>query len=164
MKSLHALALSIALLVALWVYVSIGIPALHLVPWIGFVAWAIFFAAGGGRDAIVKTLPAGIAGAVLTALTMLGVGQFGGGLNALLILVPILAFVLVAMADVALLAYTPAAFLGAACFFGSSGEPLPTLLAVCASWIAGLALGYASAWLGLRLTRATPAPIAATAK
>jgi hypothetical protein len=164
MKSLHALALSIALLVALWVYLSIGIPSLHFSPWIGFVAWAIFFAAGGGRDAIAKTLPAGIAGAVLTALTMFGVGYFGGGLNALLILVPILAFVLVAMADVALLAYTPAAFLGAACYFGSTGEPLATTLSVCSSWIAGLALGYASAWLGVRMTRNAPAPTVAVAK
>ena len=156
MKNLHALALSIALLVALWVYLSIGIPALHFSPWIGFVAWAVFFAAGGGTAAVAKTLPAGIAGAALTALTMLAVARFGGGLTALLILVPILAFVLVAMADLPPLSYTPAAFLGAAAFFGTSGDPAPSLLVVCISWIAGLALGYASEWLGRKLARAEP--------
>jgi len=49
MKITHALGTSIALLVAFWVYVSIGLPELKLYPWIGFVAWAAFFAAGGGR-------------------------------------------------------------------------------------------------------------------
>jgi hypothetical protein len=156
MKSLHALALSIALLVALWVYLSIGIPSLHFSPWIGFVAWAVFFAAGGGTAALAKALPAGIAGAVLTALTMIAVGRFGGGLSALLILVPILAFVLVAMADQRWLSYTPAAFLGAAAFFGTGGDPAPGLAVVCSSWVAGLALGFASEWLGKKLARAEP--------
>ena len=40
MKILHALAFSIALLVAAWVYLSVGNPALGFNPWIGFVAWA----------------------------------------------------------------------------------------------------------------------------
>src|SRR6218665_2676267 len=50
-------------------------------------------------------------GVLLTALTMAGVQQAGGDLTALLLLVPVLAFVLVAMAQMPLLAYTPAAFL-----------------------------------------------------
>jgi hypothetical protein len=97
MKPLFALAVSIALLVALWVYVSIGLPSLQLIPWIGFVAWATFFAAGGGRAAIVQSLPPAIAGVLLTALTMFGVANAGGGLSALIVLVAVLAFVLVAV-------------------------------------------------------------------
>jgi hypothetical protein len=123
MKPLFALAVSIALLVALWVYVSIGLPSLQLIPWIGFVAWATFFAAGGGRAAIVQSLPPAIAGVLLTALTMFGVANAGGGLSALIVLVAVLAFVLVAMASHKALAYTPAAFLGAAIGGAQEAEP-----------------------------------------
>lgn len=153
MKLLHALAFSIALLVALWVYLSIGLPALRFSPWIGFVAWAAFFAAGGGVAAIGSAMAAGIAGILLTAATMFGVQQFGGGLPALLVLVPVLAFVLVAMADLRALAYTPAAFLGAASFFGSGGQPDLSILFVSLSWGAGVLLGFASEWFGKRLAR-----------
>lgn len=153
MKLLHALALSIALLVAVWVYVSIGLPGLQFSPWIGFVAWAAFFAAGGGKAAVASALGAGLAGVLLTAATMFGVQQFGGGLSALLILVPILAFVLVAMADLRALSFTPAAFLGAAAFFGSGGTPDWSILFVSLSWVAGVLLGYASEWFGNRLAR-----------
>ncbi len=52
MKILHALAFSIAILVAAWVYLSVGNPDLGFNPWIGFVAWAAFFAAGGGNEGI----------------------------------------------------------------------------------------------------------------
>lgn len=153
MKLLHALGLSIALLVAVWVYLSIGVPALQFSPWIGFVAWAAFFAAGGGVAGAGSALTAGLAGVLLTALTMFGVQQFGGGLPALLVLVPILAFVLVAMADLRMLSFTPAAFLGAAAFFGSGGKPDLSILFVSLTWIAGVLLGFASEWLGQRLAR-----------
>jgi hypothetical protein len=154
MKPLIALAVSIAVLVALWVYLSIGLPSLQLIPWIGFVAWATFFAAGGGRAAIAQALPPAIAGVLLTALTMFGVGHAGGGLSALIVLVAVLAFVLVAMAGHKALAYTPAAFLGAASYFGSGGKVDESILFVIASWIVGMAFGYVSERFGARLTRA----------
>ncbi|MGH8061686.1 MAG: DUF1097 domain-containing protein [Pseudoxanthomonas sp.] len=154
MKPLIALAVSIAVLVALWVYLSIGLPSLQLIPWIGFVAWATFFAAGGGRTAITQALPPAIAGVLLTALTMFGVGHAGGGLSALIVLVAVLAFVLVAMAGHKALAYTPAAFLGAASYFGSGGKVDESILFVAASWIVGMAFGYVSERFGARLTRA----------
>lgn len=153
MKPLFALALSIAVLVALWVYVSIGLPSLQLVPWIGFIAWATFFAAGGGRAAVIQSLPPAIAGVLLTALTMFGVAAAGGGLSALIVMVALLAFVLVAMASHKILAYTPAAFLGAASYFGSGGKVDESIFYVIASWIVGVAFGYASEWIAVRLTR-----------
>jgi len=153
MKLLHALGLSIALLVALWVYVSIGMPDLRLYPWIGFVAWAAFFAAGGGRDGVVKPLAASTVAILLTALTMYAVGAVGGGLGALIGLVALLAFVLVVISDVAALSYTPAAFLGAATYFGSGGKVDDSILFVILSWVAGLALGYASEVLGKKMAR-----------
>ena len=157
MKSLIALAVSIAVLVGLWVYLSIGLPALKLIPWIGFVAWATYFAAGGGRSAIVQSLPPAIAGVLLTALTMFAVGHAGGGLIALIVLVALLAFVLVAMAGHKALAYTPAAFLGAATYFGTGGKVDDSIGFVILSWIAGVAFGHLSQHLGARIARPAPA-------
>lgn len=153
MKFLHALGLSIALLVAVWVYVSIGMPQLRFYPWIGFVAWAAFYAAGGGRDGVVKPLATSTAAILLTALTMFGVAQLGGGLPALIVLVAILAFVLVVLSDIPALSYTPAAFLGAATYFGSGGKVDESIAFVILSWVAGLALGYASEVLGKKMAR-----------
>lgn len=158
MKVLHALGVSIALLVAVWVYVSIGMPQLKLVPWIGFVAWAAFYAAGGGKTGITKPLGASFAGILLTAVCMYAVGQAGGGLVALMVLVAILAFILVAIADFGLFSYTPAAFLGAATFFGSGAKLDESIALVMASWVAGLLLGYASEVMGMKMAKPEPKP------
>lgn len=153
MKMLHALGLSIALLVGLWVYISIGMPNLGFYPWIGFVAWAAFYAAGGGRDGVFKPLAASTVAILLTALTMFAVGEAGGGLAAMIGLIAVLAFVLVVLSDVAALSYTPAAFLGAATYFGSGGKVDESILFVILSWVAGLALGYASEALGKMMAK-----------
>jgi hypothetical protein len=153
MKILHALAFSIALLVAAWVYLSVGNPNLGFNPWIGFVAWAAFFAAGGGGSGLSKALGAGLAGILLTAVTLAGVQAMGGGLGPLIVLVAVLAFVLVAMADIGALSYTPAAFLGAASFFGSGGKIDLSIALVALTWIAGLAFGYVSESVGKKIAR-----------
>jgi hypothetical protein len=153
MKLLHALALSIATLVALWVYLSIGRPELRFNPWIGFVAWAAFFAAGGGAAGALKSVTGGLAGVLLTAATMAAVAALGGGLPWLMGLVALLAFVLVAMADIPVLAYTPAAFLGAASFFGAGAKVDETVLLVSITWLAGVAFGFASEHMGKRFAR-----------
>ena len=157
MKITHALGSSIALLVAFWVYVSIGLPELKLYPWIGFVAWAAFFAAGGGRAGIVKPFAASTAGIALTALTMYAVAQSGGSLVALMLLVAVLAFVLVAISDIGLFSYTPAAFLGAATYFGSGSKIDESIAFVILSWVAGLLLGFASEAIGHKIARQTAA-------
>ncbi|WP_085316844.1 DUF1097 family protein [Derxia lacustris] len=153
MKILHALALSIGALVAVWVFLSVGQPGLRFNPWIGFVAWAAFFAAGGGKGGFNKALAAGLAGILLTAATLYGVGAAGGGLVAMIGLVAVLAFVLVAMAELPALSYTPAAFLGAAAFFGSGGKVDESVFFVALTWLVGLAFGYASEAAGKRIAK-----------
>jgi hypothetical protein len=130
---------------------------LKLYPWIGFVAWAAFFAAGGGRAGVVKPLAASTAGIVLTALTMYAVGQSGGSLVALMVLVAVLAFVLVAISDIGVFSYTPAAFLGAATYFGSGSKIDESIAFVILSWVAGLLLGFASEAIGHKIARQTAA-------
>ena len=156
MKMVHALGLSIAILVAFWVYLSIGLPQLKLYPWIGFVAWAAFFAAGGGKAGIVKPMAASSAGVLLTALTMYAVGQVGGSLIALMVLVAILAFVLVAISEIDLFTYTPAAFLGAATYFGTGSKVDISIAFVLLSWLAGLLLGFVSEVLGVKMGKQVP--------
>ena len=56
------------------------------------------------------------------------------------------------------LAYTPAAFLGAASYFGSGGKVDESIRFVVASWIVGMAFGYVSERFGTRLTRAARMP------
>ncbi|WP_424194563.1 DUF1097 domain-containing protein [Ampullimonas aquatilis] len=153
MKILHALAMSIALLVGVWVYLSVGNPSLGFNPWIGFVAWAAFFAAGGGTSGLGKALTGGIAGILLTAITLAGVQFMGGGLMSLIVLVTVLAFVLVAMADIPALSYTPAAFLGAASFFGSGGKIDVSIGFVVLTWVVGLVFGFASEFAGKKIAR-----------
>ena len=153
MKLLHSLALSIALLVGLWVYLSVGNPDFNLNPWIGFVAWAAFFAAGGANEGAKKSLAAGLAAVLLTAVTLYGVQIMGGGLIAQIVLISVLGCILVAMADIPLLAYTPAAFLGAACFFGAGGKVDASIIFVLISWIAGVGLGFVSEQFGKRMAR-----------
>ena len=73
----------------------------------------------------------------------------------MIVLISILGFVLVAMADISMLAYTPAAFLGAACFFGSGGNVDASIVFVLLSWVAGVGLGFVSEQFGKRMASAT---------
>ena len=46
MKNYVGVAVSIGVLAGIWTQVS---SSLELVTWVGFLAWACYFAAGGGR-------------------------------------------------------------------------------------------------------------------
>ena len=86
---------------------------------------------------------------------MYAVGQSGGSLVALMLLVAVLAFVLVAISDIGLFSYTPAAFLGAATYFGSGSKIDESIAFVMLSWVAGLLLGFASEAIGQKIARQT---------
>lgn len=144
MKPLYKLALIISALVGLWVYLSIGNPHLNLSPWVGFVAWATFFAAGGTASAFKNSFIVGTASILLTAVTLYIISLVGGSLLSMLLLVPVLSFILVVMSQKSCLAYTPGAFLGAACYFGAGSNFDISILYVILSWTAGITLGLAS--------------------
>src|SRR6266705_6440989 len=67
MDMLTALALSIGILIALWV--KVGTMASLIVP-AGIIAWACFFAAGGKTRSLQKTLAATLSGVVWVWLAM----------------------------------------------------------------------------------------------
>lgn len=147
MKSIYKTSLIVSILVATWVYISIGHPQLKFIPWVGFVAWAAYFAAGDTRQAAKFTLLAGCMGIFVAVITLLLVQIAGSSLTSMLILFPVLSFILVSMAQLKSLSYTPGAFLGAACLFGTGGIVDSSILFLLTSWAAGIFLGIASVTL-----------------
>ena len=62
MDLLVSLGISIGVLIAVWVYVAVGMPDLGLIVWAGIVAWGTFYAAGGGTEGLKKTIASNLAG------------------------------------------------------------------------------------------------------
>lgn len=156
MKAIYALAVSAGLLVGAWIYLG-GFADLHITPWIGLVSTAALFFCGGGLEGAKKAIGTGVAGILLSALTVLAITQAGGGLAFTAVAVGILAFVLVAMSQIPGLSATPASFLGGCVFFAAGAKPDETVLYVIWSWVLGLALGYFVAALGKWFEAATEA-------
>jgi hypothetical protein len=86
--------------------------------WMVFVAWASFFASGGGRTGLVRGLTANLVGEVIAILTILAITAAGGGAWVVAGFAVIAAAILVALGAIPLLSATPAAFLGFAATFG----------------------------------------------
>lgn len=137
------IGVSIGVLAALWTQVS---GMLGLLTWVGFVAWACYFAAGAGGQGLLKGLAAnlsGVAWAFLLSL-VLPLAAFDGWLA---LLVGVLALVLCLQAAVPVLAFIPGAFVGAAVLFGTQFAVWPTVVAL----VVGALLGHLSGVLGGRL-------------
>ncbi len=69
MKRLVALGISIGVLAGLFTWVAGSITAIGsltapLVVWVGFAAWAVFYAAGGRTAGLVSTLGSTLSGLV----------------------------------------------------------------------------------------------------
>ncbi|NUR17482.1 MAG: DUF1097 domain-containing protein [Dermatophilaceae bacterium] len=146
MKSYLGVGVSVGVLAGLWTQVSVQ---LGLVTWVAFIAWACYFAAGGGFTGFRKGLAANLSGVVWGWLASLLAARltFGG---ALAVIVTVLAFVLCVQAAVSLLSFIPGAFAGTAVFFGTSFAFGSTVLAL----VVGACLGWASGILGERIQKA----------
>lgn len=165
MKGYLGVAVSIGVLAAVWTQVSVS---LELVTWVGFLAWACYFAAGGGRTGFARGTAANLSGLVYGRLVaaFIGAVSFPG---ALAVAVGVVAALVCVQAGWAPLSFIPGAFVGAAAHFGTAFSFWPTAIAL----VAGALLGWASGVLGARLqvmaTRRTPsaeppsAPAQATA-
>lgn len=136
---LFPLSLSIGILAGIWTYLSV---LLGLLTWPAFIGWAIFFFAGGNKEALTKAFPPLLVGLILGYLTVLANTALSGDTLILSILVVILAFIMTFMMNVPILATAPAAFAAAATYFGV-GDPLKAGIPL----IIGLLLGYISVWL-----------------
>jgi hypothetical protein len=138
---------------------SLGIPALAIAPWPGFIAWALYFAIGGKKEGLIKTMVANTAGAVMAVLIILlmGVLMFMGATFALAVAVVIGAFVLVVQSNWKPLSFIPAAFCGCAAAFGMGvGTSIEALLACLLSlWLGAVFALLSDIWGNAMAKKAT---------
>ena len=143
MKPYIGVGLSVGILAGIWTQVS---TELGLTTWVAFIAWACFFAAGGGAAGFSRGLAANLSGVIygwLVALLTETV-QFPG---LLAIGVAVAALAMCLQAGWPPLSFIPGAFAGTAVFIGTQLSFWPTTTAL----IIGAALGWLSSNLGGRL-------------
>jgi uncharacterized protein DUF1097 len=140
MDMLTALALSIGILIALWV--KVGTMASLLVP-AGIVAWACFFAAGGKTQGLQKTVAATLSGVVWVWIAMALIGMMNMGSWAWVI-IGVVAFILVLQSRVPVLSFIPGAFCGAAVTAWAAPTDPRGYVMVAVALVAGAVLGYVS--------------------
>ena len=144
--------------------ISIGAWEAPLVVWIGFAAWATFYAAGGRVPGLTKALGSNVSGLLWGFSLLWAATKISEGSAVVLgVFVAIAAFGMCVQAAVPLLAFIPGAFVGAAAFFGNGGVFWSTLV----SLVAGALLAYASELLAdvieKALTARRPVPTTAPA-
>lgn len=152
MKPYIGVGLSVGALAGIWTQVSTD---LGLVTWVGFIAWACFFAAGGGAAGFRRGLAANLSGVVYGWL----VGTFAGAVEfpgALAVAIAVAALAMCLQAGWAPLSFIPGAFAGAAAYFGTALAFWPTVLAL----VIGAVLGWISAVLGDRIQSVITKPAA----
>lgn len=153
MKPYIGVGLSVGLLAGIWTQVSVE---LGLITWVAFVAWACFYAAGGGALGFRKGLAANLSGVIygwLVAL-LITVADFPG---ILAVGVGVAALAMCLQAGWAPLSFIPGAFAGTAVFFGTAFSFWPTVIAL----VIGAGLGWASAVLGDRIQALISKPVIA---
>ena len=159
MKRLLALGLSIGVLAGLWTAFALSVPAIGgwqapFVVWIGFAAWAVFYAAGGRLPGLTKTLGSTLSGLLWGFALLWAATQVSAGSAVVLgLFVALAAFGMCVQATVPLLAFIPGAFVGAAAYFGNAGTFWSTLV----SLVAGALLAFASEVLADVIEKALPA-------
>lgn len=151
MEALLAGALTVGIFAGLWAYSSslINIPT-----WAGFLAWAVFYAAGGKLDGLKKGLPSVLAGvfwawAAVTVWSMIAAGNTA----VLCMIVAVISFILVYESKIQILfSFVPGAFVGASAFFAAFGNG-PNALQVAAGLICGLTIGYIQQSIATAITK-----------
>lgn len=160
MDLLVALGISIGVLIAAWVYVAVGMPELGLIVWAGIIAWATFYAAGGGMEGLKKSVASNLAGNFWAAIALYVFNMMGGGnVVVLAIIFGIVAFIFCVQAKIPLLSFIPGAFLGAATWVGvdvagaaNDGGLLDAAdIMIPVSMVVGAVLGYISEVAGKKL-------------
>jgi hypothetical protein len=146
MKRLIALGISIGVLAGLFTWVALSITSIGswtapLVVWIGFAAWAVFYAAGAGVSGLTTTLASTASGVVWGWLILEAATKVSAGSAAVLgLFVALAAFGMCVQAAWGPLAFIPGAFVGAAAYFGNQGIFWATLV----SLVVGALLAFAS--------------------
>jgi hypothetical protein len=140
MDMLMALALSIGVLIAVWVKVgtmaSLAVPA-------GIVAWALFYAAGGKTQGLQKVIASTLSGVVWVWLAMTLISAMNMG-SLTWIIIGVVAFLLVIQSKLPALSFIPGAFCGAAVTAWTAPADPRGYVMVAVALVAGAVLGYVS--------------------
>lgn len=162
MKRLIALGISIGVLAGIFTWfaltvTSIGSWKAPFVVWIGFAAWACFYAAGGGVAGLSKAIASNVSGAIWGWLILWAATHLRAGSAAVLgLCVALAAFGMCVQAAWGPLAFIPGAFVGAAAYFGNAGIFWATIV----SLVAGALLAFASERLADVIEKTLPASTA----
>ena len=148
--ALIPISISIGILCGLWFHFTVLIP--WFIAWVGFVAWASFYYAGGNEAALSKSMFANIAGMLQGALFFWVWTSFGSGnMIFLSLLIALFCFVMTIEGNIPILSAIPGQFLGAAAYFGNlgahNGEIWLTLLNTLICMVIGNLAGLLSAKL-----------------
>lgn len=131
--------------------------------WAVFIAWAAFFAAGGGLAGAKRSLVMNLLGVASATVTMLAIDALGGSTWAVAGCVVVGAGILVLISSDGILSFTPAGFFGFASLVGTIAATRSTITApvnfshpvalVLVAIVLGTAFGLASERLGTALTK-----------
>lgn len=150
MNLLIALGLSIGILAGIWAQVSV-LPAIALPTFVGVISWACFYAAGGKKEGLLKTVASNLSGVLWAFVVVLIFKAIVGAIPAaaLGIAIAIGCFIMVMQANIKILSFIPGTFAGAAAYFGTNYDWKKTAIAL----VIGALLAYLSEIIGTALTK-----------
>ncbi|MDR0576518.1 MAG: DUF1097 domain-containing protein [Candidatus Accumulibacter sp.] len=132
MNYLTTVGVTVGLLAGAWVY---GAESLGMAGFAGFLGWASYFAAGGGKAGAIRAACCNMSGVLWGVVTVFLAGHAP-------IAVVFAAAFMCWQAKIPLLSFIPATFIGNACFH-ASGNDAPSAVA---GLLCGIALGLVSAY------------------
>jgi Protein of unknown function (DUF1097) len=166
MSKYWSLTVSIGLFGGIDTYLTAAI--LPIPVWVTFIAWASFFACGGGSAGFIKSVLSNWTGIVIASLALLGIGTFGGSPLAAAICVGIGSACMILMTRFQVTSFPPAIVFGFASTVGTvaaTGQSMtvisphhPTFIAAVAVLV-GASFGYVSEMLTEFLAK-KPIPMA----
>ena len=146
MPNLAAAMISLGVLGAIDTYVTATIFPVPV--WVTFIAWASFFACGGGQQGLMKSVVSNWAGIIIASVTLLVI-QYGPAHPVFVaVLVGLGTSAMVLVSTISMLSFTPAVVFGFASMVGTtaatnttvvtSGMHHPTLVAMAAMLLGGV--------------------------
>ena len=145
MSQIICSAISVGLLSGIWGFIS---SPLGLLSWVGFVGCTSYYAAGGRKEGLKKSVICNMTGVFWAMMTIMA-GNYFGTPAVSAIMTAIFTFVMCAQSKYELLSFIPATFCGSFSTFGAGGDWKVVIL----SLLCGAALGYFSDIGGIWLYR-----------
>jgi hypothetical protein len=151
MGYITAAGITVGILAGAWAYVS---GLIGICTFAGFLGWASYFAAGGGKEGTVKAVCSNMSG-VLWGMMFVWISPLIPAQLAP-VLVAVLAGIMCWQANISFLSFIPGTFIGNACFYANGNDWLNTAIGLLCGVALGLASDYAAKYMSK--PRATSQP------